>query len=251
MRPHLRKLALTAHVASSVGWLGAVAAFLALAVAGLTSGNAQTVLAAYLAMELTAWFVIVPLALASLLTGVVSSLGTKWGLFRHYWVLVKLLLTLFATAVLLLKLEPISYVANVVAETSLSGADLHQARMSLVAHSGGGLLALIVATVLGVYKPWGTTRYGRRKHIERRLPSRPILPRRQMTMRNRGVPQVAESTSHIDANSSAHGIHVRLSRRSTSSGTPRWVKVSGIIAVIHLVLLLAILHLTGSGVGGH
>jgi hypothetical protein len=36
MTPRLRKFALTAHVTSSVGWLGAVAAFLALAVAGLT-----------------------------------------------------------------------------------------------------------------------------------------------------------------------------------------------------------------------
>jgi hypothetical protein len=54
MRPRLRKFALTAHVTSSVGWLGAVAGFLALAVAGLTSQDAQMVRAAYLAMDLTA-----------------------------------------------------------------------------------------------------------------------------------------------------------------------------------------------------
>ena len=69
MRPRLRKFALTAHVTSSVGWLGAVAGFLAPAVAGLTSQDAQMVRAAYLAMDLTTWFVIVPLSLASLLTG--------------------------------------------------------------------------------------------------------------------------------------------------------------------------------------
>jgi hypothetical protein len=93
MAPRLRKFTLTAHVAFSVGWLGAVAGFLALAVAGLTSQDAQTVRAAYLAMELTAWFVIAPLSLASLLTGLVQSLGTTWGLFRHYWVVAKLLTT--------------------------------------------------------------------------------------------------------------------------------------------------------------
>jgi hypothetical protein len=75
--PRLRKFALTAHVTSSVGWLGAVAGFLALAVAGLTSQNAQMARAAYLAMELITWFVIVPLGLASLLTGLVQSLGTS------------------------------------------------------------------------------------------------------------------------------------------------------------------------------
>lgn len=92
MTPRLRKFALTAHVVSSVGLLGAIASFLALAIAGVTSQNAQMVRAAYLAMELIAWFLIVPSAFASLLTGLIQSLGTSWGLFRHYWVLAKLLL---------------------------------------------------------------------------------------------------------------------------------------------------------------
>ena len=167
MTPRLRKLALTAHVVSSVGWLGAVAAFLALAVAGLTSQDAQTVRAAYLAMELTGWFVIVPLAFASLLTGLVQSLGTTWGLFRHYWVLAKLLITVLATIVLLLQMESISYLAGVAAEMTFSSVDLREARISLVAHAGGGLLVLLVPAALSVYKPRGMTRYGRRKQHER------------------------------------------------------------------------------------
>jgi hypothetical protein len=93
MTPRLRKLMLTAHLTSSVGWLGAVAVSFALGVAGLTSQDAQTVRGAYLTLELTGWFVLVPLSLASLLTGLVQSLGTTWGLFRHYWVLFKLLIT--------------------------------------------------------------------------------------------------------------------------------------------------------------
>ena len=60
----LRKFALTTHVTSSVGWLGAVGAFLALAIAGVGSEDAQIVRAAYLAMHLTTWFVIVPLCLS-------------------------------------------------------------------------------------------------------------------------------------------------------------------------------------------
>src|SRR5260221_12529239 len=51
MTPGLRKFALTLHVTSSVGWFGAVAGFLALAVAGVTSQDAVTVRTAYLAME--------------------------------------------------------------------------------------------------------------------------------------------------------------------------------------------------------
>ena len=52
MTPRLRKLALTTHVTFSVGWLGVVVAYLALAIAGLTSHDAQMVRAAYLSLEL-------------------------------------------------------------------------------------------------------------------------------------------------------------------------------------------------------
>ncbi|GHO68075.1 hypothetical protein KSC_069670 [Ktedonobacter sp. SOSP1-52] len=92
MKPSLRKAALTAHVMFSVGWFGVVVVFLTLSLVGMTSQDPQLVRAAYLAMELTAWFAIVPSAFLSGLTGVISSLGTKWGLFRHYWVLLKLLI---------------------------------------------------------------------------------------------------------------------------------------------------------------
>src|SRR5438874_1789414 len=102
MKPGLRRLMLTAHVATSVGSLGAVAGFLALALAGLAGHDARIAGAAYASMELITWFVIVPAILASLLTGLISSLCTSWGLFRQYWVVVKLLLTVFATFVLLL-----------------------------------------------------------------------------------------------------------------------------------------------------
>ena len=116
MGARLRKFALTAHVACSVGSLGAIACFLALAVAGLTSQDAPMVRANYLAMELTAWFVIVPMVLAALLTGLVQALGTTWGLFRHYWVLLKLLVTVLVAVVLLLQLELIGFLAEVVAD---------------------------------------------------------------------------------------------------------------------------------------
>jgi hypothetical protein len=168
MAPSLRKFVLTTHIASSVGLLGAIAGFLALALVGLASQDGSTVRAAYLAMELIAWFVIVPLAFASLLVGIVQSLATPWGLFRYWWVLVKLLLTVFVTIVLLLKMELISYVAGVAAVTVLSSADLRAARIELVLHAGGGLLVLLVPLALSVYKPQGMTRYGWRKQHEQR-----------------------------------------------------------------------------------
>ena len=168
MTPRLRKFALTAHVTSSVGWLGAVAGFLALAVASLTSQDAQMVSAAYLAMELTTWYVIVPLSLASLLTGLVQSLGTAWGLFRHYWVVIKFLITILATILLLVHMQPIGHLARIVAETTLASGDLAGLRIQLVADAGAALVALLVTTTLSVYKPRGLTPYGQRKENEQR-----------------------------------------------------------------------------------
>jgi hypothetical protein len=170
MTPSLRKLILTAHVTSSVGWLGAVVAYLVLVVAALTNRDAQTVRAAYLAMELAGWFAIVPLALTSLLTGLVQSLGTTWGLFQHYWVLFKLLLTLFATIVLLLHMPAVSFLAGVPLGTD--GATPSGLWGELI-HAGGGLLVLLVTTTLSVYKPRGLTPYGRRKQHKLRTVSQP------------------------------------------------------------------------------
>ncbi|MGH2350740.1 MAG: hypothetical protein ACRDJN_03890 [Chloroflexota bacterium] len=108
----VRKLALTVHLTVSVGWIGAVVAYLALAVAAATSLDAQTVRAAWIAMELTGWWAIVPLALAALLTGLVLALGTPWGLFRHYWVLISLALTMLCTVILLLHMPTVNALAQ-------------------------------------------------------------------------------------------------------------------------------------------
>jgi hypothetical protein len=164
MTPRLRKFALTAHVASSAGWLGAVVVFLGLAVVGLTSPNAQTVRGAYLVMEPAAWFVLVPLAFASLLTGLVQSLGTTWGLFRHYWVIFKLIINVVTTIVLLVYMETFSFMAGVAADPNAELGVVRNASPAL--HAGAALLLLVVATTLAVYKPPGVTRYGRRKQHE-------------------------------------------------------------------------------------
>jgi len=166
MIPGLRKFALSAHVITSVGWIGAVATFLALAIVGMTSQDAQVVRAAYLATNLTTWFVILPLCFASLFTGVVSSLGTKWGLFRYYWILVKLVITILATIILLIHTQPIELLATASAKTTVFNAYLQRQQLQLVVASIAALVVLLVLTVLSYYKPRGMTRYGWRKQKE-------------------------------------------------------------------------------------
>src|ERR687895_790094 len=163
MAPNLRKFALTVHITSSLGFLGAALAYLGLGISAVISEDTQTVRAAWIAMEVIGWYVIVPLALAALLTGLVQALGTPWGLFRHYWVLITFLLTVFATIILLLHMPTVSHFAGIAAETD--SVSLFGLRGELI-HAGGGLLVLLAATILSIYKPRGMTPYGRRKQHE-------------------------------------------------------------------------------------
>lgn len=167
MGPGLRKFALAAHVTFSVGWIGAAAAYIPLDIAAATSPDAETLRASYLAMDLVARWAIVPLALASLLTGLIMALGTRWGLFRHYWTLISLILTVLAVLVLLVETRTIGDYATIAADPSTSDAGLRALGNTLV-HSAGGTMVLFVIMWLNVYKPQGLTRYGWRRELERR-----------------------------------------------------------------------------------
>ncbi len=210
MTPRFQKAALLAHITFSVGWFGAVVPYLALAVAGLASHDVQIVRAACFSMELIGWYVIVPFSLAALSSGLLQSLGTQWGLFRHWWILAKFVLTIVAVVVLLRHMQDVSRVALMAKETMVSSGDL---RPELI-HAGGGLLVLLAAMTLSVCKPWGMTSFGRRRASQALLTSR----------RRDGATLVRES--------------VFVTRR------PRWGRIVGIHAMV-LVLLFAILHITG------
>lgn len=171
MSPRMRKSALTVHITVSVGWIGVLIAYLVLVAVTMTSNEEQMTRSAYLAMEPITWFALVPLAIASLVTGLVMSLGTPWGLFRHYWVLAKLLLTVLATLVLLSYTETVGFQAELAADPS---ADLSKLMGGAgLLHPGVGLLVLLVIVILSVYKPKGLTRYGWRKQQEKRKVSHP------------------------------------------------------------------------------
>ena len=160
-----RRFWLAVHIASSVGWIGAVMAFIVLDVATVTSSNVSVLRGAYVAMDLITRWAIVPLALAAFVTGLVVSLGTKWGLFRHYWVVISLFLTVASTIVLLVQVPLIAHRADMASNAATSDADI-QAMGNLLLHSVGGTVVLLVIMILNIYKPRGLTRYGWRKQQE-------------------------------------------------------------------------------------
>ena len=159
LRSGSRKLLLSVHLVASVGWIGALAAYLAMDIVIVASGDPGTLRAAYAGMDLITRTVIVPLAIATLATGIMLSLGPRWGLFRHYWVVISLALTVVATMVLLLETGTIRVLAQVAADPATTADTLTSLNSTLV-HSIGGLVLLLAILVLNVYKPRGLTRYG-------------------------------------------------------------------------------------------
>ena len=247
MTPRLRKFALTAHVTFSVGWLGAVAGFLVLSIAGLTSHDAEVVRGAYLAMNLLGLFVIVPMSLVALATGLVQALGTDWGLLRHYWVLVKLLLTIFATGALLLH----QFTAVATAARRVSGAapgtlpEVGRLGTQLVGDAGFALLVLLVITTLSVFKPWGRTRYGLRKQRERRESATVMNFSPNMTAEHGEFTQTLGETP----------ISIQSPRPDADNerpldGLPTGLKIFLAVVGVMVVGFVA-LYLTGHGLHGH
>jgi hypothetical protein len=170
MRPRLSKFTLVAHITFSVGWIGSVAAFLVLNIARLASHDLEIVRGAYVSMNLLGLYIIVPLSIASLLTGLVQSLGTSWGLFRQYWTVAEFVLTIGATILLLTHYTLIARAARrVLASPTGTMPDLGQAGRELLVKAGLAILVLLITTALSIYKPWGFTEYGRRITQRRRL----------------------------------------------------------------------------------
>lgn len=159
MTPRLSKFVFTSHITFSIGWFGAVTVFLVLAIIGVTSRDMQLARATYLAMELSGWFVIVPFCFGSLLTGIVQAVCTQWGLFKHYWIVIKLILTLAATILLLLHMQPISYLAGLAAKSPLLNTQNIGLRIQLIADAGAALIVLMAIITISVFKPWGRIQF--------------------------------------------------------------------------------------------
>jgi hypothetical protein len=98
------------------------------------------------------------------------AIDAGWGLSQHYWIVVKLLITAFATIVLLAYMETFRLMASVAADQAAELALVRNG--SPVVHAALALVALLVATALAVYEPWGLTPYGRSKQLARRSRSR-------------------------------------------------------------------------------
>ncbi|MEU9736688.1 DUF2269 domain-containing protein [Streptomyces sp. NPDC048002] len=164
-----RRATLVVHVVASAAWLGLSLGLLALGATAANTASAATVEASVRAMKLLADWLLLPAALLTLLSGLLLSLGTVWGLARHKWVYTKFWLTLATTTATVFALRPgvDSAVTAVSAGGSLPdpGDVLFGPAVSLTAY--------VFMTAVSVLKPWGPTRRGRRAREESRTPAAP------------------------------------------------------------------------------
>ncbi|MFE7646012.1 DUF2269 domain-containing protein [Streptomyces phaeoluteigriseus] len=154
----VRRASLVVHVAASASWLGLTLGLLALGTAATTTGSAATVEASVRAMKLFADWLLLPLAALTLLSGLVLSLGTAWGLARHRWVYTKFWLTLATATATVLALRP---GVNAAVTAVAAGETLPDAGDVLFGPVVS-LSAYLFMTVVSILKPWGLTRRGRR-----------------------------------------------------------------------------------------
>lgn len=155
----VRRLTLVVHVVVSVGWLGLDAVLLVLGVTAVRTADPELTRACVLAMDVAAGWMIAPVALVSLGTGIAGGLLSPWGLVRYRWVLTKLVLTVGAATASIVLLRARLDEAAGLARVDPGG--LGRLELDLVIPPAVALGLYLGMTVLSVLKPWGRTRWGR------------------------------------------------------------------------------------------
>ena len=144
-----RRLVLTLHVVTSVAYVGVMALVAWLAFQAARAPDPDVAMGMYRSAR-TVLPVVHATALSALASGILISLGTVWGLVRHWWVVAKLALTIL-----------LAVTGFVVVRRALGEAlALQEPMAGLVGSSTAHVVVAVTATVLSIYKPWG--RVGRR-----------------------------------------------------------------------------------------
>jgi hypothetical protein len=160
-----RKLVLTLHVITSVGWLGAAIAMTILLVAGFITRNPVLRHAAFTFMHVYDLTIMIPLGYLALVTGVLLSVGTNWGLLKHWWIVTKLVLTIAVLA--FAGFFTSGWVLGAVARTAEDPmADLGALAVQLAVNFAAFNVVFWTTTIISIYKPWGPTPRGKRKLAE-------------------------------------------------------------------------------------
>ena len=155
-----RRVVLLVHLAASLGWFGADVVLGVLAVTGFVSDDPARVAACYTALHVFAVPVLLTLGLVSLASGLVLGLASRWGVVRTRWVLVKLVVNLVLVALVPVLLQPrLAEVAQQARRVDAGLVErLGRIPLDLLFPAFVSGTALLVASILAIWKPWGPTR---------------------------------------------------------------------------------------------
>ncbi|MET9656114.1 DUF2269 domain-containing protein [Streptomyces sp. NPDC006510] len=192
-----RRSLLVAHVAVSVSWLGLTVGPLTLGMAAFSTADPATAQAATRAMKIFGDWLVVPVALSSLFSGLLLALGTPWGLARHRWVWTKFWLTLITVALSVFSLRP------GIDEAAARGA----VDIDLVVAPSVATATYLFITAISVLKPWGPTRRGHRL--------------RRSAGAGRGPAVARKGADGADTDAAGAGKGVDGARKGVDERTPR------------------------------
>jgi hypothetical protein len=166
-----RRGILVVHLAGSIGWLGLYAALVVIGIVGLSTDDPVTFRSFFVVDGVLATYLMPVLSLLALVTGIVLAAGTSWGLFRHWWVVVSLVITTLMTAAVLIFL--VAQMRDLAAQAAhLPDATImtvmSKERLKLLIAPTAGFILLVFLTGMNVHKPWGRVGARRQETVSER-----------------------------------------------------------------------------------
>ncbi|OZB95000.1 DUF2269 family protein [Paenibacillus sp. XY044] len=147
------------HVLSVVCWLGGALVMLLLGMYMLKAENGDQLYYTLENMHLIDVVFIRYTALATVLSGTALSVWTNWGLFKYYWILIKLVLTLllivFGIVYMGGWLSQIVRTASQARLLALSDDAFLNTSFSLIGGAMANIISLVFMTAISYFKPFG------------------------------------------------------------------------------------------------
>lgn len=155
-----RRWLLLLHLLFCAIMFGGAMVFLILSITAVSTNDESILKACYISMHMLAKTSVRASAIGALVTGVLLSVLTQWGLFKHYWIIAKEGLTILAIIA-----GPIGMVSWTLKAVTLTTADGLNALQDpeFIVNSGQmwigitlQISSIVAMFAISIFKPWGT-----------------------------------------------------------------------------------------------
>lgn len=166
-----KSLLVAIHVISVASWIGGTLGMLLLGVYLQNAANGEQLYYTLANMEIIDENLLKYPALLSLITGIMLSIWTQWGLVKHYWVTIKFILTILTIMIGILFLNKwtasIGEMVKDIGFATLQNQDFQTTWWSIIITGTFNLLCLVFMVFITYYKPFGKIKKKNRKVDEK------------------------------------------------------------------------------------